>query len=209
MANAGEPQRDDGVTLAPGVQPWRKRAWLGASVALLVAALWFALPRQRESEDAERAARPPDGSAPSEPQSPETAAAPPQRADAGAPSRAQAEREPADEAPQQLDADSVAGVVPSGIGLYPPPGTDPVKIGIVVPEDFALPEGYLRHYQVTDDGQSMPAILLFHPDYVLLDESGEPVALPKDRVVPPELAPPGLPIEMLVPPPPRTEAGAP
>jgi len=101
------------------------------------------------------------------------------------------------------------GLAPSGIGLFPPPGTDPVKIGIVVPDDFPLPEGYLRHYQVTDDGQPMPAILMFHPDYELLDARGQPVPLPENRVVPAELAPPGLAIEMLVPPPPRVEEGAP
>lgn len=87
--------------------------------------------------------------------------------------------------------------VASGIGLFPPPGTDPIKVGIVVPEDFELPEGYLRHYQVTDDGQDLEPILLFHPDYELLDDAGNPIPLPPDRVVPPELAPPGLPIRMV------------
>jgi len=74
-----------------------------------------------------------------------------------------------------------------------------VKRGIVVPEDFALPEGYVRHYQMMDDGQRLPPILMFHPDYQLVDERGAPVPLPEDRVVPPDLAPPGLPIRMLEP----------
>ena len=89
------------------------------------------------------------------------------------------------------------GEGPSGIALYPPPGTDPLKRGIRVPEDFELPEGYVRHHQATDDGEGLPAILMFHPDYEWLDENGDAIALPEDRIVPPELAPPGMPIEML------------
>lgn len=88
----------------------------------------------------------------------------------------------------------------SGIALFPPPGSDPLLRGIVVPEDFPLPEGYVRHHQVTDDGQPLPAILMFHPDYEWVDDDGQPIDLPADRVVPPELAPEGLPIELLVPP---------
>jgi hypothetical protein len=86
---------------------------------------------------------------------------------------------------------------PSGIALFPPPGTDPPKPGIIVPEDFELPPGYVRHYQATDDGQRLPAILMFHPDYEWVDERGAPLALPADGVVPPDLAPPGLPITIL------------
>jgi hypothetical protein len=86
---------------------------------------------------------------------------------------------------------------PTGIALFPPPGTDPLKRGIVVPEDFELPPGFMRHYQVTDDGKPLRAILMFHPDYHPVDESGEPIPLPPDRVVPPEMAPPGLAIETL------------
>jgi len=86
---------------------------------------------------------------------------------------------------------------PSGIALYPPPGTDPLERGILVPEDFELPEGYVRHFQATDDGEGLPAILMFHPDFEWLDENGDAIALPEDRIVPPELAPPGMPIEML------------
>lgn len=85
----------------------------------------------------------------------------------------------------------------SGIDLFPPRGTKPTKIGIVVPDDFELPEGYVRHFQANEDGELLPAILLFHPDYEWVDDAGEPIPLPPDRVVPPELAPPGMPIEML------------
>jgi hypothetical protein len=84
-----------------------------------------------------------------------------------------------------------------GIAVFPPPGTDPIKRGIIVPEGFELPPGYVRHYQVTDDGERVPAILMFHPDYQPIDERGAPIPLPEDRVVPPEMAPPGLPIQML------------
>lgn len=87
--------------------------------------------------------------------------------------------------------------VKSGVALFPPPGTKPLKRGIVVPDDFALPPGYVRHYQTTDDGKQLPPVLMFHPDYQPVDEHGRPVPVPKDGVVPPELAPPGLPIRML------------
>ena len=41
-----------------------------------------------------------------------------------------------------------------------------------MPDDFELPEGYVRHYQTTDDGEQLPAILMFHPDYQFVDENG-------------------------------------
>ena len=95
-----------------------------------------------------------------------------------------------------IDALHAAGVK-EGIAAFPPPGTDPPKTGIIVPDDFALPEGYVRHYQSTDDGEPLPPILMFHPDYDFTDADGRTVAIPADRVVPAEMAPPGLPIEML------------
>ena len=79
-----------------------------------------------------------------------------------------------------------------GITVFPLPGTKPIKRGVVVPDDFPLPEGYVRHYQTTDDGQRLPAILMFHPDYEFVDAHGNPIAVPPDRVVPPQLVPPGL-----------------
>lgn len=84
-----------------------------------------------------------------------------------------------------------------GIAAFPPPGTEPLKRGIVVPEDYELPEGYARHYQTTDDGKRVPAILMFAPGYEFLGPDGTPLALPSDRIVPPEMAPPGLPLRML------------
>jgi hypothetical protein len=84
-----------------------------------------------------------------------------------------------------------------GLAAFPAPGTKPIKHGIVVPDDFELPPGYIRHYQTTDDGRRLPPILMFHPDFAGTDANGNPVVVPEDRVVPPELSPPGLPKRML------------
>ena len=86
---------------------------------------------------------------------------------------------------------------PSGLAVFPPPGTKPIKRGVIVPEGVELPPGYVRHYQTTDSGQQLPAILMFHPDYQPLDEHGAPIPLPEDRVVPPDMVPPGIPLETL------------
>jgi hypothetical protein len=101
-----------------------------------------------------------------------------------------------------------AAGVHSGLGAFPPPGTRPPLIGLAVPEDFELPEGYVRHYQATDDGQRIEPILMFSPDHRLVDAANRPVAIPADRVVPPELAPPGLPMRQIAIPPPA-EPGRP
>jgi hypothetical protein len=94
-----------------------------------------------------------------------------------------------------------------GLGAFQPPGTRPPLIGLAVPDDFVLPEGYVRHYQATDDGQRIEAILMFAPDKPFFDAAGRPIAIPADRVVPPELAPPGLPIRRIEIPPPAPEPG--
>jgi hypothetical protein len=91
------------------------------------------------------------------------------------------------------------GEGPTGMMLFPAPGTDPPKKGIIVPEDFELPPGYVRHYQTTDDGERLPAILMFSPDKPPLDANGEPMKVTENGVVPPEMAPPGLPIRILDP----------
>lgn len=90
-----------------------------------------------------------------------------------------------------------AGVT-TGLGAFSPPGTRPPLVGLAVPEDFVLPPGYVRHYQATDDGQRIEPILMFAPGAQLLDADQRPVPLPRDRVVPPELAPPGLPLRQVV-----------
>lgn len=83
--------------------------------------------------------------------------------------------------------------VHTGLGAFSPPGTRPPLVGIAVPEDYPLPPGYVRHYQATDDGQRIEPILMFSPD-----GAGAARQSAKDRVVPPELAPPGLPIRNIV-----------
>jgi hypothetical protein len=88
--------------------------------------------------------------------------------------------------------------VHSGLGAFNPPGTRPPLIGLAVPEDFVLPEGYVRHDQATDDGQRIEPILMFSPDYQIFDAASQPIEMPKNRVVPPELAPPGFPIRYIV-----------
>ncbi len=82
----------------------------------------------------------------------------------------------------------------TGLGAFDPPGTSPPLEGLAVPEDFELPEGYARHHQFTDAGEPIEAILMFAPDFVLYDANGRPLPLPENRVVPPGMAPPGLPI---------------
>ena len=103
--------------------------------------------------------------------------------------------------PELLARDVIPALIAAGekegIAAFPPPGTDPPKSGILVPEDYELPPGYVRHYQVTDDGKRLGAILMFSPDYEFVDQAGRPVPVPANRIVPPEMAPPGLPIRML------------
>ena len=96
----------------------------------------------------------------------------------------------------------------SGLGAFPPPGTSPPLLGLAVPEDFVLPPGYVRHYQATDDGQRIAPILMFSPDYQFFDGAGQRIEIPRNRVVPPELAPPGLPIRQIDLPP-DLEPGSP
>jgi hypothetical protein len=98
-----------------------------------------------------------------------------------------------------------AGVY-GGLGAFSPPGTRPPLVGLAVPDDFALPPGYVRHYQATDDGQRIEPILMFSPDQPAVDAAQRPIAIPNDRLVPPELAPPGLPIRRIAIPAP-TEPG--
>ena len=90
-----------------------------------------------------------------------------------------------------------AAGVTSGIAAFNPPGTSPPLIGIAVPDDFDLPEGFVRHSQATDDGQPLEPILMFSPDYDFFDGQGRPIQVPENRVVPPQHAPPGLQIRMI------------
>ncbi|NDK39072.1 hypothetical protein DT603_09490 [Pseudoxanthomonas gei] len=88
--------------------------------------------------------------------------------------------------------------VRTGIGAFNPPGTSPPLAGLAVPDDFRLPLGYARHHQVTDQGVPIEPILVFSPGFILRDAQGRPIAMPANGVVPPELAPPGLPLRPVV-----------
>ncbi len=90
----------------------------------------------------------------------------------------------------------------TGIGAFPPPGTSPPLIGLAVPDDYVLPKGYVRHFQATDDGQRIEPILMYSPDFEFFDSAGRRIEIPPDRVVPPEMAPPGLPLRPIEIPPP-------
>ena len=92
--------------------------------------------------------------------------------------------------------------VHSGLGAFNPPGTSPPMIGLAVPEDYVFPEGYVRHFQATDDGQRIEPILMYSPDFNFFDSTGQPIVIPENRVVPDNMAPPGLvirPIKIPVP----------
>ena len=82
----------------------------------------------------------------------------------------------------------------TGIGAFSPPGTSPPLEGLAVPPDYPLPDGYVRHHQFTDEGIAIEPILMFAPGFTLHDANGHPIAMPDNRVVPPELAPPDLPV---------------
>jgi hypothetical protein len=101
-----------------------------------------------------------------------------------------------------------AAGIRSGLGAFNPPGTSPPLVGLAVPPDFPLPDGYVRHHQVTDDGQDIEPILMFHPDYEFVDGGGRAINVPPNRVVPPQWAPPGLPVRQVRIPPPRAQGGA-
>ncbi len=97
---------------------------------------------------------------------------------------------------------------PGGMQLYPP-NAKPIRRGLVVPDGFVLPPGYVRHFQANDDGTLLPPILTFHPDFQPVDDAGRPLKVAEGRVVPPELAPPGFPVKQLeVPAPDFSDPGA-
>lgn len=205
----GEPRKTraridpDGVKIVE-VAGVRKGVWLLVLALLIVGVAGLLALRLALRDDAQAS---PEvdvalAAAPSAPDPAPAAAVAPRRVHpvrrASAPAPAPAAVEAPAPAPAELPAfPEEPSDAPSGIAVFPPLGTDPPKRGILVPEDFELPEGYVRHHQATDDGESLPAILMFHPDYQWLDENGVAIALPEDLIVPPELAPPGLPIQLL------------
>jgi hypothetical protein len=167
---------------------WLVGLALGFTLVCVIASLWLLSPPEPVPEQpAPLVQRPPKASAP-------------------------APRPPTREAPRSVPPPSEPGTsvaaapeaAPTGpaegINLYRQ-GTKPLKQGLVVPEGFQLPDGYMRHYQTTDDGEQVKPILMFRDDYHPVDANGVPIELPANLVVPPELAPPGMPIEILELPP--------
>ena len=186
----------DGVTRIQrkrsGSGTWIVGLGLGVTIVCLLLSAWLvsspaSVPATPEAEPERLAQAAPAPSPP--PSRPAPKAAPrPQSAPA----------QPSEPAPQEESvAQEAAPSGPAeGINLYRP-GTSPLKQGIIVPENFELPPGFVRHYQSTDNGEGIKPILMFHPDYKPVDSKGTPVELPSNRVVPPELAPQGMPIEIL------------
>jgi hypothetical protein len=179
---------------------------IASAAAVLLAALlvapWFWAEPDRDAA-APRAEVPAPPVPRSEPARPRGVAAPPPVPPVGAepaagetPPEPEPVPDPAEEAAAPYVPQRVPYEGPTGMELFPPLGTKPVRIGVVVPDDFELPEGFVRHHQFTDEGEPLPAILMVHPDYELRDESGRPVVT-KGGVVPPEYAPEGLPIQLL------------
>ena len=212
---------DDGVRIVP-VSGGRRLPWLiAAAVALPIVVTLLAVVFLRASSNPSTHSPPPTAAvdvaraeaAPVSASSPGAPAAP--RASPGGPPRVVPHRvgaapvtddrglgasprpEPERSPMRELDAGVAIMAlreegIHTGIAAFGLPGTSPPKPGIVVPEGFELPEGYVRHYQTTDDGQQLPAILMFHPDYEFRNARGEVVPVPEDRIVTPDMAPPGL-----------------
>lgn len=210
------PQGDGGlrVVALQGRGRWRQALYLTVAIAILAAAAWTLWPAPRpqpRQADASQAAQPvQQAPAPAGPKSREVVPPIARRPQARAPGPVEEPPELASLDPDDLAAwvrpgdpePSMAEVIQAlreagihdGIAAFNPPGTRPALEGIVVPEDFELPPGYVRHHQVTDEGEVIEPILMFSPDYEFVDANGRPITLPEDGVVPPELAPPGLPI---------------
>ena len=211
MAEDPRARRRDGVTIAPGRSPGK--AWLALAGAAAVAGLaLFVLFRSPAPPDRAAARETAVAAAPADrAPDPPLAANAPERPGSSVRLRERAhldEPAAAREGTGRSGDDAGTGATtPTGIALFPPRGSDPVRVGLVVPDGFELPEGFARHYQVTDDGQELPPILIVHPDYELLDAHGRPVPRPEGGVVPPELAPAGMPIHELVVPEPPDESG--
>jgi hypothetical protein len=193
----------DGVTRIEsrrtGSGTWIVGLALGFTVLCLVLSAWLVLsPGTATGEDGESPRplehEPPRASAPPRiSPRPMTQPVAQQQAPATPP-----QPEPQGEAPA-MTQDAESSGPAEGLGLFLP-GTKPLKQGLIVPENFELPPGYMRHYQTTDNGQMQKPILMFHPDYKPVDSNGQPIELPANRVVPPEMAPPGMPLDILEPP---------
>ncbi len=176
------------------------------AVLLLIASMRSRPSAEQEPTGRESAAAPPNhGRAPAPPAGPGQSrrvpgGAPPQPERVIAPQLPPAAGNAA-QPPADAETETAFGNTdsdePSGIALFPPMGSKPILGGFIVPDGFELPPGYVRHHQVTDDGEDVPPILMFHPDYHPVDANGDPIALPENRVVPRDMVPPGMPLQML------------
>ncbi len=81
------------------------------------------------------------------------------------------------EAQQRVET-ARSGGVRTGIAAFNPPGTSPLKQGLVVPDDYELPKGYVRHYQNTDDGHHLQPILMYAPGFTPIDANGAALPVP-------------------------------
>jgi hypothetical protein len=197
----GRPASDDVVRTRPSRRTHALAAGAVALVALLGVAGWWVLQPER---DPAPAAAP----LPSEERPPAQAPALPRRdpLERAMVKALQTQLEPSPPAPerdvthepQEITIDQLPRGDGTGIDAFPRPGTTPIQRGLVVPDGYELPPGYVRHYQTTDDGEQLPPILRFHPDRV-------PPGAPADGVVPPELAPKDMPQVWLEPPPPKSK----
>ena len=202
----------DGVRVIPKARAAGRSALpLVLAIVLVLAAVvaWRLLAPRRPAAPAGEVAtaapaEAPDSRAPARPATPSGQPDPAENLPNGDPNDLANYFRPGD--PEPTGAELIGALndvgIRTGIGAFNPPGTSPPLEGLAVPEDFELPEGYVRHYQSTDEGVPIEPILMFAPDFTLLDANGRPIALPDNRVVPPELAPPGLPRRRVRIPPP-------
>lgn len=188
--------RKDGVVMLETPRARRLRTAGRITLVALFAAfgIWFLQPEPVAAEEPARAVQPPR--APQRDPMERAVEAAMQQHPLPPPEPA---RNPPAEEPQQREEQGEVTVdqLPPGDGTgldaIPKPGTKPLLGGIIVPEGYTLPPGFMRHYQTTDDGEALPAILVYHPDVRPGDV--------KDRVVPREGAPFGMPVQWLDPPP--------
>jgi hypothetical protein len=118
-----------------------------------------------------------------------------------APAAVSAEAKHGGKEPELLARDVIPALVAAGetegIAAFPAAGHRSHQARHRRPDDFELPEGYARHYQTTDDGEQLAPILTFAPNYEFVDDDGKALPLPDNGIVPPEMAPAGLPIRIL------------
>jgi hypothetical protein len=192
---------DDGVTRIETRSTggtWLVGLALGFTVLCLALSAWLVLSPGTATGGDDESPRPPEHEPPRASAPPRTSTRPEARPQGQPVAQQVPSTSPQPESQQEpaVTQDTEPSGPAEGIGLYRP-GTKPLKQGIIVPENFELPPGYMRHYQTTDDGQMQKPILTFHPDYKPVDSNGQPIELPANRVVPPEMAPPGMPIDIL------------